>query len=135
MGWIDINDKYPPQGLQVLLEVSGTFGGGLLADHSFYIGSWIVPQGKTEGNWLIYDNCDSDLGDNHLAYPTVHAWMPLPEHFQPQEIFGEPEDDLMEHAMFEDDPEWLYKGDYKYEQMSLEDFLKGANHEHMDKSE
>ena len=135
MGWIDINDKYPPEGLQVLLEVSGTFGGGLLADHSFYIGSWIVPHGKTEGNWLIYDNCDSDLGDSHLFYPTIHAWMPLPEHFQSQEMFGEPDDDLMEHAMFEDDPDWLYKGDCKYEQMSLEDFLKGANHECMDKSE
>jgi hypothetical protein len=41
-------------------------------------------------------------------------------------MFGEPEDDLMEHAMFEDDPEWLYKGNCQYEQMSLEEFLKGA---------
>jgi hypothetical protein len=41
-------------------------------------------------------------------------------------MFGEPEDDLMEHAMFEDDPELLYKGNCQYEQMSLEEFLKGA---------
>lgn len=128
MGWINIEDRYPPQGLQVLLEVSGNFGGGEIADHQFFIGTWIVPQGKTEGSWLIYDCCESPMGDEHMYYPTVHAWMPLPEHFQPQEIFGEPEDDLMEHAMFEDDPEWLYKGEYNYEQMSLEEFMGGINH-------
>ena len=33
---------------------------------------------------------------------------------------------MMEHAMFEDDPEWLYKDDCVYEQMTLEDFLGGA---------
>ena len=33
----------------------------------------------------------------------------------------------MEHAMFEDEPEWLYKGDAVYEQMTLEDFLNGKD--------
>jgi hypothetical protein len=124
MGWIDLNDKYPPQGLQVLLEVSGRFAAGysLIADHSYYIGTWIVPSGKKEGHWIIYDSCDEE--NVHIVCPEVHAWMPLPKHFQPQETFGEPEDDLMEHAMFEDEPEWLYKGDCVYEQMTLEDFLK-----------
>jgi len=30
-------------------------------------------------------------------------------------------------AMFEDDPEWLYKDDCVYEQMTLEEFLKEGN--------
>lgn len=30
----------------------------------------------------------------------------------------------MEHAMFEDDPEWLYKGDAVYKQMTLEEVFK-----------
>lgn len=125
MGWIDINESYPPQGLHVLLEVSGRYSAGysLIADHMFCIGSWIIPHGQNEGHWLIYDSCDED--NNHISYPEVHAWMPLPKHFQPQEEFDQ-EEDLMEHAMFEDDPEWLYKGDAVYEQMSLEDFLGGA---------
>ena len=122
MGWIDLKDKYPPQGLQVLLEVSGRcineHGTILIADHGFHIGSWLVPVGKKEGCWLIEST-------DELYDVTVHAWMPLPEHFEHQEIFGEPEDDLMEHAQFEDDPEWLYKGKYTYEQMSMEDFMKG----------
>lgn len=125
MGWIPIEDRYPPEGLQVLIEVSGQFSApyGLVADHSFFIGSWIVPQGETEGIWLIDDSSGKE--NYHLIYPTVHAWMPLPKHYQPQEMGFKQEPDLMEHAMFEDDPDWLYKGDCVYEQMSLEDFLNG----------
>ena len=37
---------------------------------------------------------------------------------------------MMEHAMFEDDPDWLYKGDAVYEQMTLDEFLQiGGAHE------
>lgn len=36
---------------------------------------------------------------------------------------------VMEHAMFEDDPEWLYKGDAVYEQMSIEEFLQEAQND------
>lgn len=123
MGWIDINDKYPPEGLQVLLEVSGRTSApyNTWADHGFYIGTWIVPDGKTEGFWRIYDCADDD--NYHIYSPTVHAWMPLPKHFAPQEIFDQ-EPDLMEHPMFEDEPEWLYKGDCVYEQISIEDWLR-----------
>lgn len=117
MGWVDINEMYPPEGLQVLLEVSGQIYGANytgIADHDYYIGCWIVPEGKTEteGQWIIYDS--SEEGDGHLYFITIHGWMPLPKHFQPKEHFDQ-EDDLMEHPMFEDDPEWLYKGDCKYE--------------------
>ena len=123
MGWIDINDKYPPRGLEVLLEVSGRVYGGscsMIADHSFHIGCWIVPKGDKEGHWLIYDNCGDD--DGHIAFPEVHAWMPLPRHFAPNELFTQ-EEDLMEHPMFDEEPEWLYKGDCVYEQMSLDEYL------------
>lgn len=109
MRWIDVKDKMPPQGLQVLLEVSGRMSApyNLVADHGFYLGSWIVPPGETEGHWLIDDG--SEGSDYHIIEPEVHAWMPLPEHYQhPQE------EDGMEHAMFENDPDWLYKGDYVY---------------------
>lgn len=119
MGWISIKDKYPPEGLQVLLELSGQcideHGVMCVADHGFHIGSWIIPTGKDEGEWLIDTRYD-------LYEPTVHAWMPLPKHYEPQDIF-EQEPDLMEHAMFEENPEWLYKGDCIYEQMSIEDLL------------
>lgn len=122
MGWIDIKDKYPPEGLEVLLEVSGWIANdkrcALLADHSFYLGSWIVPSGKDEGEWVIEVN-------GRMPVPTVHAWMPLPKHYQPQEHFTQ-EPDLMEHAMFEDDPPELYKGNMVYEQMDLEEFLGGG---------
>ena len=53
------------------------------------------------------------------------AWMPLPRHFEQMEIF-EPEPDMMEHALFEDNPDWLYKGAMVYEQMSLEDLFEGV---------
>lgn len=50
MGWIPIEDKYPPEGLQVLVEMSSR---GIdkdrcqvMADHGFYIATWIVPEGK-----------------------------------------------------------------------------------------
>ena len=119
MGWIEPSDKMPPEGLEVLLEVSGYCKSNIamLADHSYYLGSWIHPTGDEEGHWLI----DSE---HPPINPTVHAWMPLPKHFQPQEHFTQ-EDDLMEHAMFEDKPEWLYKGDAVYGQMTLEEFLNG----------
>jgi hypothetical protein len=45
------------------------------------------------------------------------------QEFAPQEIFNQ-KPDLMEHAMFEDEPEWLYKGDCVYEQISIEDWLR-----------
>lgn len=123
MGWIDIKDKYPPQGLNVLLEVSGMFAAPyrMIADHGFFIGSWIVPESKTEGEWVIYDSCGED--DYHFVDPEVHAWMPLPRHFAKNDIFDS-EDDMMEHAMFERDPEYLYQGDCVYEQLSIEDFMK-----------
>ncbi len=125
MGWIDVNDRMPPEGLQVLLEVSGVYSGpvNIVADHDFYLGCWIVPD-LGEPHWLIDDA--NRLSDGHILYPTVHAWMPLPRHYQPNERGFTQEPDLMEHAMFEDDPEWLYKGDAVYEQMSLEDLFGGA---------
>lgn len=127
MGWIDINEMYPPKGLQVLLEVSGSgyakAGYHFHSNHDFYIGSWIVPDGKTEGEWLIYDSCDDE--DGHFATFEVHAWMPLPKHYGVDtEWTNSHEEDMMEHALFEDDPEWLYTGKYTYEQMSMEEFLK-----------
>ena len=122
MGWIDATKQLPPEGLTVLLEVSGHFAApyGLIADHDFYIGCWLVPQGQTEGKWLLTDGHEDE--DYHLYSPTVHAWMPLPKHFQPAEKFDR-EEDMMEHAMFEDDPEWLYTGEYVYEQQTLEDYF------------
>ena len=120
MGWIEPKDKMPPEGLHVLLEVSGygtgNHGEAIMADHSFYIGTWILPVGQDEGEWFLQS-------ESTIFNPEVHAWMPLPKHFQPQTIF-EQEPDLMEHAMFEDDPDWLYKDDAVYEQMSIEDFLE-----------
>jgi hypothetical protein len=91
------------------------YGCEVISDHAFNLASWIVPYGS-EGKWVFH-------GEDY-SFPEVYAWMPLPKHFQPQEIFSQ-DDDLMEHAMFEDDPEWLYKGKYTYEQMSMEDFMKG----------
>lgn len=38
MGWIKPEDKMPPSGLNVLLEVSGIWVAGLQSDHSFEIG-------------------------------------------------------------------------------------------------
>ena len=123
MGWITLEEKWPPQGLEVLLEISAhgfdEHNCHVMWDHAFEIGCWIVPEGETEGHWLIHTSDDMwDL--------TIHAWMPLPKHYQKQEVFTQ-EPDLMEHAFFEDDPEWLYKGDCKYEQMTIEEFLKGVN--------
>ena len=122
MGWINPNDKMPPEGLQVLVELSGgglSDGVRVIADHDFYLASWIRPVGEDKGHWLIDTSTD-------FWHPKVHAWMPLPKHYQQKELGYEPEEDMMEHAMFEDDPEWLYKGDAVYEQMTLEDFLKGV---------
>ena len=125
MAWIPISEKLPPRGLNVLLEVSGHYTGpfSMLADHDFFIGSRLSPKDGEE-QWLIYDKCGID--DNmHIIYPTVHAWMPLPKHYAPQEEFQQ-NPDLMEHAMFEEDPEWLYKGDAVWEgqQMSIEEYLQ-----------
>lgn len=129
MSWIPISEKLPPRGLDVLLEVSGRYSApySIIADHSFFIGSLI----KTEPDikWLIWDSCSED--NHHILYPTVHAWMPLPKHYAPQEEFQQ-DPDLMEHAMFEKDPDWLYKGDAVWEgqQMSIEEYLQQeANHD------
>lgn len=131
MGWIDVNEMLPPNGLNVLVEASGRFigNGNYWADHQFFIGSYIVETGKEEGEWVLYDDTppvnELDKPD-HLYDPTVHAWMPLPKHYQPQEMFHQ-EPDLMEHSFFDKDPEWLYSGKYTYEQMTLEEFLGGNN--------
>lgn len=123
MGWIDINDRMPPEGLSVLLEISGRCiddqGITLMADHDFCIGSWIVPSGETAGEWLLETSFKYFL-------PTIHAWIPLPRHYQPKEYDTE-DDDQLEHAMFEEDPDWLYKGQYVYEQMSLDELLSQNN--------
>ena len=126
MGWIRPEDMMPPSGLEVLLEVSGYWTIGYLSDHAFKLGCWIGnPDGNREPFWLIHGAAEYCGKYHELTNPTVHAWMPLPKHFQPQEHFSQ-EEDLMEHPMFEkEDPEWLYKGDCVYEQMSLEDFLRG----------
>ena len=122
MGWINAEDRKPPQGLSVLLEVSGPFSTpySMIADHAFFIGCWLIPDGKEKGTWLIYDSSSED--NYHLIMPEVHAWMPLPKHYGQKEKF-EQEPDMMEHAMFEDDPADLYTGDLVYEQMSLEEFF------------
>ena len=124
MGWIRPEDKLPPEGLRVLAEVSGsgtgTHGERIAADHCFYLATWIIPEGKTEDYafWAI----DTEV---KLWDLTIHAWMPLPKHFEQMEIF-EPEPDMMEHALFEENPDWLYKGEAVYEQMSLEDLFEGV---------
>ena len=119
MGWIDIKDKYPPEGLLVLVEMSGSSldenGCMVVSDHSFELAAWVVPVGKTEGLWVF--------NGQEYNFPQVFAWMPLPKHFQPKEVFGQDED-MMEHPQFEAEPEWLYKGDCVYEQMSIEDFME-----------
>ena len=119
MGWIDIKDKYPPEGLLVLVEMSGSSldenGCMVVSDHSFELAAWVVPVGKTEGLWVFHGQ--------EYNFPKVFAWMPLPKHFQPKEVFDQSED-MMEHPMFEDEPAWLYKGDCVYEQMTLEDFME-----------
>lgn len=129
MGWINSKEQLPPEGLQVLVEASGQFDScySSFADHDFFIATWIKPE-REEGFWNIYDSTKPLIHEkeSHLINPTIFAWMPLPEHYQPKEMFGEPDDDLFEHAQFESDPDYLYKGEYNYEQMSLDDFLKGA---------
>lgn len=121
MGWIKPEDKMPPEGLQVLVEASGRgrddIGVQIVADHDFYLASWIHPVGEDKGHWLI--DSSSDFWGMH-----VHAWMPLPKHFEQKEMGYEPEEDMMEHALFEDDPEWLYKENAVYEQMTLEELYK-----------
>lgn len=123
MGWIRPKDKMPPEGLEVLVEMSGygldNIGVHIGADHDFYLATWIHPVGEEKGHWLIETSSD-------FWHPTIHAWMPLPKHYEQAEREYEPDEDMMEHAMFEDDPEWLYKGDAVYEQMTLEDFMKEA---------
>lgn len=120
MAWINPHDKMPPEGLQVLLELSGRsideHGVHLVSDHDFFLGTWIHPVGEENGHWFIESQ-------NEIWALHIHAWMPLPKHYQQKEQTT-PEPDMMEHAMFEDDPEWLYKGDAIYEQMTFEDFMK-----------
>lgn len=119
MGWID--DRLPPNCLKVLVECSGYCNeSGTYADHAFKLGWYIIPEDETEGEWHV-DSC------NEISFPTVHAWMPLPKHFAPREMFTQ-DPDMMEHSMLDDEPEYLYKGDAVYEQMSIEDFLKEAEH-------
>lgn len=116
MGWI--SDKLPPNGLKVLVECSGYCDEvGAYADHAFKLGWYIIPEDETEGEWYV----DSE---NKISYPTVHAWMPLPKHFAPREIFT-PYPDMMEHSMLDDEPEYLYKNEV-YEQMTFEDFMREA---------
>ena len=123
MGWIDPKDKLPPEGLNVLVEASGTYSGvgyAMVADHDLFIAFRVNKEDNQESEWILYDGC----GENsHIYYPTIHAWMPLPRHYQPCEMGFTEDPDLMEHSMFENDPEWLYKGDCVYKQMSLSDFL------------
>lgn len=118
MGWIEPNDRMPPEGLSVLVEMSGRgtddIGVQIVVDHDFYLASWIHPIGEEKGRWLI------ETTSNYWS-TEIHAWMPLPKHYQQKELGFEPEPDMMEHAMFEDDPEWLYKADAVYEQMTLEE--------------
>ena len=99
----------------MLVEVSGygrdDKGVSIFADHSFHIATWIVPAREDHGHWLIDTS-------SKFWEPTIHAWMPLPKHYEKSE---NDEPDMMEHAMFEDDPEWLYKDDAVYEQMTLEE--------------
>ena len=123
MGWIRPEDRMPPEGLQVLLEVSGltTAPYSVVWDHGFCLGCWLVPEGK-EGLWYLTDGNEEN---HHIISPTVHAWMPLPRHFEAPEKGFSYEEDLMEHAMFEDDPEWLYKDDCVYEQITIDEYLKG----------
>jgi hypothetical protein len=121
MSWIRPEDKMPPEGLCVLVEVSG-YGTGdkgerIVADHDFFLASWIHPVGEEYGSWFLETTSD-------YWNPTIHAWMPLPRHYQQKEMGYEPEEDMMEHAMFEDDPEWLYKGEAVYEKMTLEELFK-----------
>lgn len=122
MGWIRPEDRMPPEGLQVLLEVSGltTAPYSVVWDHDFCLGCWLVPEGK-EGLWYLTDGNEEN---HHIISPTVHAWMPLPKHFEAPEKGFTYNEDLMEHAMFEDDPEWLYKDDCVYEQMTIEDWFR-----------
>lgn len=55
MGWIKPEDKMPPSGLLVLLEVSGYWTTGLMSDHDFEIGCWLGnPDGNREPFWLIH---------------------------------------------------------------------------------
>lgn len=121
MGWIAPSDRMPPEGLNVLVEMSGRgtddIGVQIVADHDFYLASWIHPVGEEEGSWLIETN------SNYWS-TEIHAWMPLPKHYQQKEMGFEPEPDMMEHALFEDNPEWLYKADAVYEQMTLEELYK-----------
>ena len=53
----------------------------------------------------------------------------MPKHYAQPEMGFEPEPDMMEHAMFEDDPEYLYKGDCVYEQMSLDEWIGVKEHD------
>lgn len=113
MSWINTEEMMPPQGLLVLLEVSGWYNSpfAMVADHDFYLGSWLGDKG-----WLIDDA--SEGCEHHITNPTVHAWMPLPKHFAKKELgFSEDETDMMEHAMFEEDPKCLYRT----EKMSYQD--------------
>ena len=120
MSWIKPEEKMPPEGLCVLVEASGDGVDDMkvrvVADHDFYLATWIHPIGEEKGFWDVVTHSD-------FWSMKVHAWMPLPKHFEQKEMGYEPEEDMMEHALFEDDPEWLYKGEAVYEQMTLEELF------------
>lgn len=122
MAWIPIEERMPPEGLQVLMEVSGPcideHGCTLQCDHGYVIGCWIIPQGEEEVEWLLNTR-------NEIYCPEIHAWMPLPKHYQPQKLFSQ-EPDLMEHSILRDDDPEMYTGKYVYEQMSIEEFLENG---------
>ena len=124
MGWIRPEDRMPPSGLQVLVEASGSITGSVIVDHAYFLATWIGnPDGGRKPFWLMeYAYKDYDGRFTEFDDPVIHAWMPLPKHYQkPKHVAMEA--DMMEHAMFEDDPDWLYKGDAVWEQRTIEDVL------------
>lgn len=124
MGWIKPEDRMPPDGLMVLIEASGYITNSVIADHSYYLATWIAsPDGGRDPFWLVHSA--HEVYPGHIVKfedPEVHAWMPLPKHYQKPKHFCSAAD-MMEHAMFEDDPEWLYKDEAVWEQRTIEDVL------------
>lgn len=124
MGWIRPEDKMPPSGLQVLVEASGYISGGVMADHDYYLASWIGnPDGGRDPFWLV-EYAYEDYSGHFTKFedPEIHAWMPLPKHYQKPKHFAMAAD-MMEHAMFDEDPDWLYKDEAVYEQRTIEEVL------------
>lgn len=124
MGWIRPEDRMPPSGLLVLIEASGYITNSLIADHDYYLATWIDnPDGGRDPFWLVHGSSEDYLG--HLVRfedPEVHAWMPLPKHYQKPRHTAAPAN-MMEYPMFESSPDWLYKGEAVWEQRTIEDVL------------